>query len=241
MQLSVREVAALLHASERQIYRWVDQGEIPFQRVRQQVRFNRTDVLEWATSRGMSISLEAFDAGLDPEDRAPSLAEALRAGGVHRDVPSSDRETAIREIVERTPMPPTVDRELVAEVLAARAQASATPVGGGIAIPHVRQPVIAPGAEPTASVSYLASPVRFDDAPDGEPIRTMVLLVSPTIRTHLQMLAHVMRALLDPGFRAALDRGADLDELVAEAARVETARRSMPDLPPAPAASEGDD
>lgn len=241
MQLSAREVAALLHASERQIYRWVDQGEIPFQRVRQQVRFNRTDLLEWAASRGMQVSLDAFDAGLDPEDCAPSLAQALRAGGVHHDVPASDRASAIRAVVESTPMPPAVDRELVTEILLARERASATPVGGGIAIPHVRQPIVAPGAPPMVGISYLASPVRFDDAPDAEPIDTMVLLVCPTVRTHLQMLAHVMRALLDPGFRAALERSAGLEELVTEALRLETAGTAPSEPPPAPASSGGDD
>src|SRR6266545_3268517 len=100
MLLTVKGAAALLKATERQVYRWVDEGEIPFERVRDQVRFNRTDLLEWATSRRLPISLEEFDAGLDPEDRAPSLAHALRIGGVHCGVRAADREEALRAIVD---------------------------------------------------------------------------------------------------------------------------------------------
>ena len=220
MLLTLREAAALLKATERQVYRWVDEGEIPFRRVRDQVRFHRTDLLEWATSRRLPISLEAFDSGLDPEDRAPSLAQAIRAGGVHHDVPGVDRESALRAVVERAPMPASVDREFVIEVLVARERTSSTAIGDGIAIPHVRQPVVAPGAPPTVVVSYLRTAIPFG-APDAKPVGTIFLFVSPTVRTHLQMLAHVARALQDPGFRAALDRRAPTDELAAEAARLE--------------------
>jgi len=220
MQLTVREAAALLRATERQVYRWVDEREIPFQRVNNQVRFNRTDLLEWATTRRLPVSLEAFDAGLDPEDRTPSLAQAIRVGGVHCDVPGTDREGVLRAVVERAPMPPGVDREFMFEVLVAREQTSSTAIGQGIAIPHVRQPAVVPGAAATVAVCHLASPVGFG-APDGLPVRTVFFLVSPTVRTHLQMLAHVARALHDAGFRSALERRAPTEELATEAARLE--------------------
>lgn len=229
MFLTVREAASLLACTERQVYRWVGEAEIPFQRVRDQVRFNRTDLLEWATGRRLPISLEAFDANLDPEDRTPSLMQALRVGGVHHDVPATDRDSALCALVERTPMPASLDREFLVEVLIARENTVSTAVGDGIAIPHVRQPVIAPGTPTAVSVAYLRRPVVFG-APDEKPVHTLFLIVSPTIRAHLQMLAHVARAILDPGFRAALDRRASTEDLAAEAGRLEEAR------PPAPKA-----
>jgi len=232
MLLSVREAAALLGATERRVYGWVDEGEIPFERVRDQIRFNRTDLLEWATRRGLPISLEAFDAGLDPEDRAPSLAQAIRIGGVHTGVAGSDREAVLRAVIERTPVPPSIDRELLLEVLIAREHVESTAIGDGIAIPHVRQPVVAPGAAPTVVVCHLAQPVSFG-APDGVPVRCVLLIVSPTVRTHLQMLAHLARALQNASFRAALDRRVDADALAIEAARIEVA--------PAPAQPASDE
>jgi nitrogen PTS system EIIA component len=227
MLLTVREAAALLKATERQIYRWVDEEEIPFERVRDQVRFNRSDLLEWATSRRLPVSLEAFDAGLDPEDRAPSLAQAIRIGGVHRDVVATDREAALRAVVGLTPMPASLDREFLVEVLVAREQTSSTAIGDGIAIPHVRQPIVAPGARATVSVSHLRTGLPFD-APDGKPVQILFLIVSPTVRTHLQMLAHLARALLDAGFRGALERREGAEELAKEAARLESEVNVVP-------------
>jgi PTS system nitrogen regulatory IIA component len=220
MFLTVREVAELLACTERQVYRWVSEAAIPFHRVRDQFRFNRTDLLEWATARGVPISLEAFDADLDPEDRAPSLAQALRVGGVHHDVPAADRDAALRAVVERTPMPASLDRGFLEEVLIARESTVPTALDDGIAIPHVRQPVVAPGAQATVSVTHLRTPVPFGRS--GEhPVRIVLLILSPTIRAHLQLLARVARALLDPEFRAALDRRASTEELAAAAARLE--------------------
>jgi PTS system nitrogen regulatory IIA component len=208
----------------------VDDEEIPFRRVRDQVRFNSTDLLEWATSRGLPVSLEAFSAALDADDRSPSLTRALQAGGVHHDVAASDRNAAVRAAVERTPLPPSIDREFIIEVLLARETSGSTAIGDGIAIPHVRQPIVVPGSPAMLSVSYLRRPVQFG-APDGKPVGTVILLISSTIRKHLQMLASLARALQDPAFHAALVRGASLPELAAEAARIE-ALLSIPPLPP---------
>jgi PTS system nitrogen regulatory IIA component len=230
MFLTVRGAASLLACTERQLYRWVHEAQIPFQRVRDQVRFNRTDLLEWATVRRLPISLDAFDANLDPEDRTPSLMQALRLGGVHHDVPAMDRDSALRAVIERTPLPASLDREFLVEVLVARENTASTAIGDGIAIPHVRQPVVAPGAPPAVSASYLRKPVAFG-SPDEIPVQIVFLIVSPTIRAHLQMLAHVARAILDPGFRAALDRHAPIEDLAAEAGRLE---RSPPPTPPPP-------
>lgn len=227
MLLTVREAASLLRATEQQVYRWVDEGEIPFQHVRGRVRFDRTELLEWATSRRLPISIEAFDAGLDPGDCAPSLAQALRIGGVHHDVPDTDRESALRAAVERTPLPASVDRDFLVEVLAALERTSSTAVGDGVAIPHVRRPVVAPGAPATVSISQLRQPVAFG-AQDGKPVHTVCLIISPTVRTHLQLLARLARALLDPAFRAALDRRAGTEEVAAEAARLEVAPNPLP-------------
>jgi PTS system nitrogen regulatory IIA component len=220
MLLNARDAARLLQTSEQQLYRWVDAEEIPFQRIRDQVRFNRTELLEWATTRRLPVALDAFENGDDLDEPAPSLADALRAGGVHADVPASARDEVLAAVVEHTPMPESLDRELVTAMLVARETTSSSAVGEGIAIPHVRHPVVSPGAVATVSVSYLRTPLSFG-APDGIPVHTLFMVVSPTVLAHLQLLARLAKALGDPGFRAALARRAPLSDLAQAAARLE--------------------
>lgn len=228
MLLTARDAAALLACSEKQIYRWVHEAKIPFRRVRDQVRFNRTDLLEWAAGRRLPVSIAAFDENLGPDDRVPSLMQALRIGGVHHDLVATDQDSALRAVVENTPIPASLDREFLIAILTARENTVSTAVGNGIAIPHVRQPIAVPGASATVSVSYLRTPVLFGTH-DQKPVQTIFLAVSPSIREHLQMLARIARAILDPGFRAALDRRASTEDLAAAAGRLEDAASSVAD------------
>lgn len=220
MLLNAHGAARLLGTSERQIYRWVDDNEIPCRRVRDQLRFNPTDLLEWASAQRMAVHVEAFEDD-DPRDPPPSLAAALRAGSMYA-VDGNDREAILRAVVDMLPLPDDADRELLVEIMLARETSGLAAVGGGLAIPHVHDPIVASGGNPTATVCYVPG-LSGLAAPDGQPIRTMIVLVVPTIRTHLRLIARLARAIADPELRSALERRASLDELAHEVDRIEAA------------------
>ncbi|NLE38296.1 MAG: helix-turn-helix domain-containing protein, partial [Pirellulaceae bacterium] len=77
MDLSVRDSAQLLKVSEKTIYRWVKQGSLPAYRVNEQYRFNRAELLEWATSQRLNVSADIF-AEPDGDVSVVSLTEALK-------------------------------------------------------------------------------------------------------------------------------------------------------------------
>jgi PTS system nitrogen regulatory IIA component len=221
MKVNVRQAAKLLSVSESEIYRWVDSGELPCLLVKHQPLFGRAELLEWATARRLPVSLELFENG-DEEASRLRLADTLERGGVFHNVPGSDRVSVLRAIVERLPLPDEEDRDLLLQILLARESTGSSGIGDGIAIPHVRSPLVFPGTSGLATLSYLASPVPFN-AVDGNPVHTVFTLLSPTIRGHLQLLSRLSAALLDMGFKAAVLRRAGRDEIVAEARRVEAA------------------
>jgi PTS system nitrogen regulatory IIA component len=220
MLLTVRDAAKLLGTPEKKIYRWVDDGEIPFHRVNDQIRFHKAELLEWATAKKLPVSVEIFhDEEQDPE-ALPRLALALEAGGVNYDVPGSDGPSAIRAVVERMRLPEDIDREFLLDVLLAREALGSTGIGDGIAIPHVRNPVVLNGVPSSITLCFLANPIDFH-AVDGKPVDTIFSIVSPTIKGHLQLLAKLSRALLDKDFRALITRRGKPEEILAEAKRVE--------------------
>ena len=221
MKLNVRQAARLLSVSESEMYRWVESGEIPCVMVKNQPLFGRAELLEWATAKRLSISLELFENG-DEGGARLRLADVLERGGVHHDVPGNDRASVLRAIVERLPLGEDDDRDLLLQILLARESTGSSGIGEGIAIPHVRSPLVFPGTAGVATLCYLASPVPFD-AIDGKPVHTVFTLLSPTIRGHLQLLARLSATLLDDGFKAAVQRRAGRDEIVAEARRAEAA------------------
>jgi PTS system nitrogen regulatory IIA component len=231
MKLTVREAALLLSVAESQVYRWVDEGTIPSSRVNQQPRISRAELLEWAMARRMPVSVELF-AGDENGAKPPSFAGALRRGGIHHCPKAGTRDAAFRAAVETLPGLEEDDRELLFEMLLARESLGSSGIGEGIAIPHVRSPVVFPGTAGTIALCFLDVPLDIN-APDGQPVETLFLLVSPTIETHLQLLSQISLALLDPGFKALVLRRASVEQIHAAAERVEATFRASPPVSPA--------
>jgi PTS system nitrogen regulatory IIA component len=220
MQLTVRDAAKLLNVSEKTVYRWINQGSLPAYRVNEQYRFNRAELLEWATARKINVSVEIFH---EPESNAtplPSLVGALEAGGIFYRVGGTDKESVLRAVVETMRLPDEVDRDFLFRVLLAREALGSTGIGDGIAIPHVRNPVVLHVSRPSICLCFLETPIDFG-ALDGRPVLALFSLVSPTVRAHLHLLSRLSFALHDPGFKGSILSQKARDAILAEARRVE--------------------
>jgi PTS system nitrogen regulatory IIA component len=220
MQLTSREAARLLGVDEPALEKWVRDGELAATRVNDQYRLNRIDLLEFASARGLEISPELLAELEHPT--LPTLAHALRAGGVHRDLSGEGKAEILRAVVDRLALPSQVDKEQLHRVLLAREALGSTALGDGIAIPHPRNPIVLRIPRPLVAICYLDSPVDFEAA-DGKPVHTLVTLVTPSTRAHLHLLARVAAALRDRGVHDALVRRAPLEALLPEIERVEAA------------------
>ena len=222
MTLTVRDIARLLSVSEKTVYRWINKGELPAYQVHEQYRFNRAEILEWATSRKMPVSPEIFT---EPETSGvpmPSLAEALRYGGINYRVVGEDKWAVLKNIVQLLQLPEEVDREFFYRVLAAREELSSTGIGEGIAIPHVRNPVVLHISKPMVTLFFLEHPIDFG-AIDGQPVFALFTLISPTVRAHLHLLSRLAFTLRDPAFRDVIQRQGLRDEIFEAALKVEEA------------------
>src|SRR3954462_8574972 len=98
VNLSVRDAAGILRVSEKTIYRWIKQQSIPAYRVQDQYRFNRAEILEWATARRLNVATEILSEPEAEGQPGPSRLAALEAGGVFYRVSGSDQEGALREV-----------------------------------------------------------------------------------------------------------------------------------------------
>jgi nitrogen PTS system EIIA component len=220
VQLTVREVAQLFGVSEKTVYRWVGQRKLPAYRVNEQLRFNRAELLEWASANKAQVSPELFAEPESAAAPAPSLVHALREGGIHYRVGGSDTRSVLQSVVEVMRLPEEVDRGFLLQVLLAREALQSTGIGDGIAIPHPRSPIVLHISRPSVTLCFLEKPVEFGSL-DGQPVHALFTLVSPTARAHLQLLSRVAYALRDEDFRAQITRVASRDEILAAAAAVD--------------------
>lgn len=197
MDLSQRDAATALNVSESVLARMVSDEGLPAFVINGRYRFNRTDLLEWATRHGLPTAA-LFQPGLES-----GPLHVLLAGHIHHEVPGTDMKSVMTSVAERMPLPAGNDMALMARVLADRELSGSTSVGDGIAIPHVRSPLILPLERAVMTLCFLATPVPVQAA-DDLPIRVVWALASPTVRVHLDLLARIGSALQDQRLRELL-------------------------------------
>ena len=224
MNISVKDAARLLTVSEKTIYRWIKQEIIPVYRVSEQYRFNRSELLDWATSRRVNIAPEVFQEPESDEQPLPMLSEALEAGGIFYRLEGKDREEVLTDMVNHLRLPDEVDRNYLFQVLLARERLASTAVGQGIAIPHPRNPVLLHVTKPTVTLSFLEKPVDYF-ALDKEPVNILFTLISPTVRAHLHLLSKLGFVLRDPTFRKVLNEVGSREEIFSVLNRLESTLR----------------
>jgi PTS system nitrogen regulatory IIA component len=227
MQMTVRDVSEALTVSESTVARWIKHRGLPARHVAGQYRFNRAELLEWATANGVKVSVDLFARFEDDDEPVPGLADALERGGIFYRLPDTNRDRALRSLVEALPLPAGMDRELLLRLFLAREASASTGIGDGIAIPHVRNPIVLNVADPMVTLCFLEKAVDFG-ALDGKPVQVLFSVISPTIRGHLQLLSRLSFALHDRKFRGAVRAIAARDVILAEARRVDSAMTAAP-------------
>lgn len=188
MDLSVRDLIRLFRVSEKTVYRWIREKGLPAHKVQDQYRFNRFTLLEWAQKCGIPVRpavLKDDDAMPDP-----SLIDALAEGGIYYDVFGRTKEAALDSITRLVKLPPSFSGDELKGLLLSREALASTGVGEGMAIPHVRDPIVLPITQPSLSICFLEYPIEFG-AIDGKPVHTFFLLLSSTTRDHLKLLSRI--------------------------------------------------
>ncbi len=219
MDLRVRDVARLLNLTEDTVYRWARNGSLPDHRLHDQYLFNRVELQEWAALHKHRVSPELFAPDASQAE-APDLRAALERGGVFHDVPGGRREDVLASITRLPGIPAGVNRDLLYQLLLARESLASTSVGDGIAIPHPRDPVVVHVARPLVLLCFLREPVDFG-APDGQPVRVLFLLLSPSVRDHLRLLGRLAAALHDQALKELLHAAAPAPAIFNRVALVE--------------------
>ena len=213
MQLTLRQAATYLGVSESTARRWIDERGLPVHEVNERLYLNGVELWEWAVEHGVAVSRSLLDHARRAPDNVPAMSELLRAGGILYDIEAEDKRGVLREFVARLPLPPEQDRGTLLSVLEAREAMGSTGIGDGIAIPHVRNPIVLHVDQPFVTLGLLQHQIDFD-ALDGRPVHALFMVVSPTVPVHLRILAQLGFVLRDGVLRDALRRRAPEGEIL---------------------------
>jgi PTS system nitrogen regulatory IIA component len=213
MQITIRQAAAYLNVGESTLRRWIRERGLPVHRVNERLHLNAIEVWQWAVEHGVPASRGLLEEARRSPEEVPPLSRLLETGGIHRDVEGDDKNAVLAAIVHRLPLSAEVDRDFLLAVLEAREAMGSTAIGDGIAIPHVRNPILLHVDQPFVTLCLLRRPVEFG-AMDGLPVHAVFLVVSATVPSHLRMLAQLAFALRNPELRRLLKERAPTEQLL---------------------------
>lgn len=138
------------------------------------------------------------------------LTELLTPDRVRVPLGSRTKDDVLRELVSLAAR--DLDPAVIEPILAAvreREQVLSTGIGGGIAIPHGKTPLV---DQLIAAAGVAAQPIDFD-ALDGRPVQVFFLLIGPESASgaHVKALSRISRLLRRDQLRSDLRESASSD------------------------------
>lgn len=141
-----------------------------------------------------------------------NLLDLLKPECVKAPLASTDKKAVIEEMVDMLARNyPIRDPAQLKQVVWTREQTRTTGIGQGLAIPHGKSDTC---DRVLLAIGKPAKPINFDSI-DRQPVKLVVLLVSPPDRTteHIQALARISRLMTQDEFRDAVYAADSADEI----------------------------
>ncbi len=199
MRLTIDEVAKCLDVPLNTVERWVRQGRIPIRKTSGRCLFQK-DVLEvWAKKHNLPFSIKAENKQVKSEEKPINLRHAMARGGVFYDIKGESPETVLRSAVDIISFIPEPKREPLYQKLLEREALNSTGIGKGIAIPHPRTPFLEIIEAPVIATFFLEQPVNYR-AIDDQMVFVLFMLLSSSVKEHLQLLSKLAYCVRDNGF-----------------------------------------
>lgn len=228
MQLTVNDIVRIFAVPEKTVNGWIDKKNMPCVRANEQYRFNYIELLDWALKKKIRLTPEALAMGDREAHNSSVLYQAIKDGDIHYDIPGDTREEVLKTIVDVLPLPPMLNKTSLWQMLIAREKMMPTAIGNGIAIPHVRNPVVLHIDHPSISLCFLKKPVDFR-ALDGKPVFIVFTILSPSVKKHLGILSRLAFCLQNTKLQEYLHLKASREQILAEILVLESGISPAPD------------
>jgi PTS system nitrogen regulatory IIA component len=215
--LTIPEVVNLLRVPETTIRRWIQQGEFPCTIRNGKPLINQATLISWAEAKHLRLGSSAL--GKKGNLVSDNLLAALELGGTHYGLKGEDREAVLRHIPGQIRHIPgqmqlnKISPQKLETLLLERENQSSTALGKGVAVPHPRYPLPISKSQSRVDVFFLSSPIEWD-APDGQPVHTLFLLLSAESSHHLKILSQIAGLLRQAGVEDFLQQAPPQDELL---------------------------
>ncbi len=202
MDLKIKDVAELLHVSEKTIIKWLANKKIPSYKINHQYLFNRNEIEDWVIKQQENPSHLLLDkdhefsnSDLDSTGIASggikqfSLYRALHKGKMLFNIPGNNKEEILRNASHEMASLLNLDSDVLGELLLERENLHSTSLGQGIALPHAREHLLT-NYHDIVVIAFLEKLTEYG-ALDGIPVHTLIFLFACDDKRHLNLIAKI--------------------------------------------------
>lgn len=214
MYLNVIELAESFGVEEAVVEGWIRDEALPCVPDRGRLLFDRAQVVAWAAQRGRAARA-GFLVTEGPRVSAGRRLQSLaRAGGIWRGLGNAEVFGVLERVLQALPGATPAIRQLLGQRLRNPQSITWAPIGGGIALPHLRAPVALGPESGTLALLLLREPMPLTEpVPDEVPVTRLIFFVAPSPRAHLELLGQLSRVLAQGDLHRLLMEGAPDDAL----------------------------
>jgi PTS system nitrogen regulatory IIA component len=196
MYLNVIQLAESFGVEENVVEGWVRNEGLPAIADRGRMLFDRVQVVAWAAERGRVAKAGFLAPSRSTASSGRNLDALLRTGGIWRNVPATEVVNTLERIVGALPGTTPEVRKILSQRLRAPGGVTWAPVGGGLALPHLRAHVALGRDAGLLAVMLLREALPLiEPPPDGVPVTRLLFFIAPSPRAHLDLLAQLSTAL----------------------------------------------
>lgn len=140
-----------------------------------------------------------------------NIEDMLARDGIVPRLKAEDKKQALQALADQAEKATGLPAHEIFAALLQRERLSSTSLGRGIAIPHIKLPVV---KQITCLFARLERPIPFESH-DGEPVDLLFFLLAPEQAggDHLKALARISRLVRDPSTLEGLRNAKDVNEL----------------------------
>lgn len=199
MKLTIDEVAKCLDVPSSTVERWIRQGRIPVSKSGGACFFQKSIFYVWAKKQNLPFALPEEKTEKYSEEKPDNLFNSMASGGVFHDIQGKSVAEVLKSSVENIAFLDKDGQQILLKKLLEREEMASTGIGKGISIPHPRSPIEGTLEEPAIATCFLENPVDFG-AIDGVAVFVLFILLSPTVKIHLQLLSKLAYCARDASF-----------------------------------------
>lgn len=204
--MTLEEVAEYLRISERTVYDWAQKGEIPCGKLGTAWRFKRDVIEKWVDERlnpqpFKQTASDTFDiTTLLPKERIMILD-------------TDNKEQALNQMIDCLVKTSSIkDKNSLKAAIFKREELMSTGIGQGIAIPHVRLPIV---DDLMVAAAIIKNELKDYEAMDAEPVRLLFMIVARDDQhvEHLRALSSICEILKQEELKNSLLHSETTEEL----------------------------